>query len=79
MERMSSWILECLKCNQEFAHTEVTGSGFDIASAKKPEFPAGGSIRECPHCRAVSVYQPFELVFQRNYRSGQIEDLAFNP
>ena len=67
---MPRWVLDCPECNQEFPHSEIdtkrTPSSLDPFSwiADKPDFPDEGIQLRCPHCKKLSVYKRYQLVYR---------------
>jgi hypothetical protein len=63
--RMARWIVSCPACNAEFTHTEINGGGARaFLSARKPNLD-GGSVKECPHCHAATVFRPAQLIYRK--------------
>ncbi len=63
---MASWALTCKQCSQVFTHSQVSQTLADYFLPEKPKFPPAGFERECPNCKAKSIYQENEL----RYREG---------
>jgi hypothetical protein len=60
---MPTWNLQCRNCRRTFYHSVVSNAPFTLFSPDKPEFPAGGSLLECPHCCQSFTYQRYELLY----------------
>ena len=68
---MARWVLGCPECNQDFTHSEIpadpeqglTDNLYGVES--KPEFPPGGLNMKCPSCKKTSLFQRFQLIYQR--------------
>jgi hypothetical protein len=63
---MARWVVDSPACYTEFTHTEINGGGTRGAflSARKPNLD-GGSVKECPHCYAATVFRPDQLIYSK--------------
>lgn len=63
---MSHWFLNCSSCQKPFIHSPIATTRADTLDPfwpAKPDFPAGGSNVECPHCHQSALYQRYQLMF----------------
>jgi hypothetical protein len=63
---MARWVVDCPACNAEFTHTEINegGTRHTSRSPPKPNLD-GGSVKECPHCHAATVFRPAQLIYSK--------------
>ena len=62
---MPQWILICVKCGQEFAHSQVADVGMSsIFWAAKPEVPETGIACVCPSCGHSALYKRTNLLYR---------------
>ena len=65
------WVLGCPECDREFTHSEIDTSRqpppLDLYSwiGDKPEMPESGIRVECTHCKKVSLYKRYQLIYRQ--------------
>ena len=65
---MVRWMLQCLFCSQDFAHSEAVFPRMvddPIRLPLTPFFPPEGSVLECPHCHQSGTYDRRMLGFAK--------------
>lgn len=67
---MPRWVLVCPDCNQNFIHCEIDLEyriplldPFAWIGDKPKVLEAGVSL-ECPHCKKISVYKRYQLMYR---------------
>ena len=67
---MPRWVLGCPECNQEFTHSEIASDRPQppldpfARFGDKPEIPELGIYLECPHCKKVSSFKRYQLIYR---------------
>jgi hypothetical protein len=61
---MARWVLSCKSCREVFVHSAISDTMPNYYLPLRPEFSAEGDERECPNCKAKSVYQGIDLRYQ---------------
>jgi phage FluMu protein Com len=58
-------MLNCPRCKTAFIHSKVKANAEPpfllFQKIAKPEFPSSGVSLECPNCKAISIYQRYQL------------------
>jgi hypothetical protein len=62
---MASWSIECPNCMSNFNYSAIDDAKLEsFYFPLKPDFPAGGSELQCPHCGHKAKYQSADLFYQ---------------
>jgi hypothetical protein len=63
---MSHWILTCLTCGKEFAHSSIPEKRIsaELDLVHKPEFSIEGLTLDCRHCGKSGTYQRHDLRYR---------------
>jgi phage FluMu protein Com len=63
---MARWTVDCPRCKSNFTQSEIEPPSEMIDfywGAPKPEFLEGSVSLECPHCKTVSRYERYQLIY----------------